>query len=137
MTRSITPAEHRKLAKFHKYGAKMAYRCGDCGGVANKSCCFACQSQNVIKFHSGAEAARYDVLRDQQSRGEIQGLELQPVYKIYIKGKLICKVILDFRYLTKSGELQVEDVKGKDTDMSRLKRKMVEAVYPFKVQVIR
>lgn len=139
MTETMTAAEYRALPKRkHKYGAKTAYRCKPCGGVANKRCCAVCRSQDVIKFASKAEARHYDVLRARQDRGEIRALELQPVYPIYLKGKKICKVVLDFAYL--EGDASCEtlvDVKGHDNALSRLKRRLVEAAYGIEVQVIK
>ena len=89
-----------------------------------------------ITFHSGAEARRYQQLKLLERAGHIRQIELQPVYKIEIGGKHVCKVILDFRYF--DGEQRVvEDVKGRDTAVSRLKRKLVEASYPgTKVTVV-
>lgn len=82
-----------------------------------------------IVFHSAAEARRYGQLKLLDRAGHIRQIELQPVYKIEIGGKHVCKVILDFRYWEGSLRI-VEDVKGKDTAVSRLKRKLVEASYP-------
>lgn len=89
-----------------------------------------------ITFHSAAEARRYLQLKLLERSGHIRQIELQPVYKIEIGGKHICKVILDFRYW--EGQLRVvEDVKGRDTAVSRLKRKLVEASYPgTKIMVV-
>lgn len=89
-----------------------------------------------IRFDSQKEADRYCDLRLLQRAGEIISIEPHPVYPIKIEGKPICKVILDFAYCDKYGALHVEDVKGKDTPVSRLKRKMVEAVYGFRVDII-
>lgn len=87
-------------------------------------------------FHSDAEARRYMQLKLLERAGHIKQIELQPIYKIEIDGKLVCKVILDFRYW--EGQLRiVEDVKGRDTAVSKLKRKLVEASYPgTKVMVV-
>ncbi len=98
------------LAKHSKYGARKTV-------VDN------------IEFHSAAEARRYGELKLLERGGYIRKLELQPVYRIEINGKHICKVILDFRYF-EGQERVVEDVKGRDNAVSRLKRKMVEAAYP-------
>lgn len=88
-------------------------------------------------FHSKKEADHYLTLKILQRTGKITDLELQPVYPIVIAGKRICKVILDFRYKeVPSHELVIVDVKGHDTAMSKLKRKMVEAAYSIKVQLV-
>lgn len=122
---SISPAAYREMiAKAaakpkNKYGAK----------------------KTVIGSHtfdSTAEAKRYSHLFILQQQGEITELSLQPEYPIFINGVQVCKVKLDFRYRDKKGCIRIEDVKGKDTAVSRLKRKMVEAAYPgMKVEIIR
>lgn len=89
------------------------------------------------RFMSKKEADRYMDLKLLLRNGNITDLELQPVYPIVIAGKRICKVILDFRYKDKrSGEIIHEDVKGYDNQLSKLKRKILEAMYGFKVVLI-
>lgn len=92
-----------------------------------------------IKFHSKREAARYVELKKMQDAGLIDRLELQPVYQITINARPVCKVILDFRYWCNERKQHViEDVKGVDTSISRLKRKLVEAQHwPLKVEIIK
>lgn len=90
-----------------------------------------------INFHSKKEANRYLELKLLLKRGHIADLELQPSYQIVLSGIRICKVILDFRYkLIPSNLTVIEDVKGHDTAMSKLKRKMVEAAYGIKVVLL-
>lgn len=89
-----------------------------------------------ITFHSAAEARRYGQLKLLERAGHIRQIELQPVYVIEIGGMRVCKVILDFRYW--EGQTRViEDVKGKDTAISRLKRKLVEAQFGVKITLVR
>lgn len=82
-----------------------------------------------IRFASKAEAERYCQLKVLEISQEITLLELQPKYPINIGGKKICTYIGDFRYFTKDGVV-VEDVKGVLTPVYRLKKKLVEAMYP-------
>ena len=87
-----------------------------------------------ITFHSKAEAARYVELNLMLEAHQISDLELQPKYLIFINGIKVCSVILDFKYYDKRlDRFIIEDVKGKDTPISRLKRKLVEAAYGIKV----
>jgi len=51
-----------------------------------------------ITFDSVREAQRYLDLRLLESNGDIQDLEIKPVYRISHKGEPICKYIPDFRY---------------------------------------
>lgn len=82
-----------------------------------------------ITFHSKREAARYADLLRLVKAGVIKNLILQPKFPIEINGNKICNVIGDFEYL-EGRKWVVEDVKGMDTPMSRLKRKLVQAMYP-------
>lgn len=84
-------------------------------------------------FHSKAEAKRYGELRYLEMGGKIRNLELQPRYALKINGVDCGTYIADFRYFdTRSArvELVVEDVKGAVTALFRLKKKIVEAIYP-------
>tara|TARA_R100001377_G_scaffold66585_2_gene41854 strand:+ start:3898 stop:4215 length:318 start_codon:yes stop_codon:yes gene_type:complete len=82
-----------------------------------------------IKFDSKAEARRYLELKLLEKAGKISNLELQPRYDIKIGGKYIAHYKADFRYFT-AKETVVEDVKGVKTPIYRLKKKLVEALYP-------
>jgi len=82
-----------------------------------------------IKFDSKAEARRYTDLRTMQFAKQITDLEMQPRYDIKIAGKYIAHYKADFRYV-KDGLTVVEDVKGVKTPIYRLKKKLVEALYP-------
>lgn len=83
-----------------------------------------------ITFHSKRESVYYSDYKLLEQSGEITHLELQPKYPIVINGKKICTAIFDFRFREKDGRSRVIDVKGMDTPVSRLKRRMVEAMYP-------
>lgn len=84
-----------------------------------------------IRFASKAEAKRYSELKLMERAGEISHLELQPVYPLIVNGVRVGKYIGDFRYRdTKSGRLVHEDRKGVRTPLYRLKKRIVEALYP-------
>jgi hypothetical protein len=84
-----------------------------------------------------AEGKRYNELLLLEKAKQIHSLTLQPSYHIIINGHKICRVVLDFEYVTANGEKVIEDVKGRDNAVSKLKRKMVEAAYGFKVSIIK
>tara|TARA_R100000654_G_scaffold2657_2_gene9756 strand:+ start:565 stop:930 length:366 start_codon:yes stop_codon:yes gene_type:complete len=92
-----------------------------------------------IIFDSAAEAKHYyHVLKPRVAAKEITNLKLQPEFKCEIRGKKICKYKADFSYFDKKklgpdgqrGCQVVEDVKGFKTDIYRLKKKLVEALFP-------
>ena len=89
-----------------------------------------------IMFDSKREAARYMELRLLERAGEIKNLELQPAFECRIDGKKICTYKADFRYFTAKRSI-VEDVKGVKTPVYRLKKKLVEALFPgVKIQEV-
>lgn len=89
-----------------------------------------------VLFASKRESARYLQLKMLEKAGRIAGLELQPKFPITIKGVKVCTVVLDFAYWD-HGKKIYEDVKGVDNPMSRLKRKLVSALYGIDVEIVR
>ena len=90
-----------------------------------------------IRFHSKGEARRYSELRLLELAGEISNLELQPRFEIV--GPIPRKVasyFADFSYFEDSRRV-VEDFKGHDTPLSKLKRKLVETIYGITITVTR
>lgn len=69
------------------------------------------------EFDSKKEAIRYKELKLLERAGEISNLELQPRFLLQDS----------FR---KNGKTIVEDVKGIQTDVFKLKHKIFEKVYP-------
>jgi hypothetical protein len=106
-------------AKRHKYGAKKTVVDG-------------------WTFDSQRESERYRELLLRGQAGEIADLELQPRFDIVINGAKVCTVRLDFQYFDLgTQQWTVEDVKGMDLPIGRLKRRMVAAQYGVIVQVVK
>ncbi len=88
-----------------------------------------------IKFDSNLEATRYKELKLLLRAGEISNLELQPRFLLQDSfkknGKTYRKIeyIADFQYI-ENGKTIVEDVKGIQTDVFKLKHKIFEKKYP-------
>jgi hypothetical protein len=91
-------------------------------------------------FASKAEGNRYLELRRREAIGLIRELECQPRFPLVVAGVKVATYVGDFSYLDGgTGELVVEDVKGKGAPLERvfqLKRRLVEALYPFKIRII-
>lgn len=85
------------------------------------------------RFPSQAEGMRYVHLRLLQRTGAITGLTLQPEYPITVAGIDCGKYIADFRYVANGQGTVIEDVKGVKTDVYKLKRRLVEAIYGIKI----
>lgn len=91
-----------------------------------------------IRFDSLREAEHYANLKILQSARQILDLECHPRYPIVINGEKICTVELDFRFKdVRCGTIRVQDVKGFDTALSRLKRRLVKAVHGVEVEVVK
>lgn len=81
------------------------------------------------KFASKAEARRGSELQALERARVIEKLEYQPRYPIDVNGQRICVYVGDFRYV-ENGKSITEDVKGCKTDIYKLKRRLLLAVYP-------
>lgn len=88
-----------------------------------------------IKFDSNLEATRYKELKLLERAGTITDLELQPRFLLQDSfkknGRTFRKIeyVADFKYI-ENGKTIVEDVKGLQTDVFKLKHKIFEKVYP-------
>lgn len=109
------------MARAHKYGAKRT-------------------TVDGIDFPSKAEAARYSDLKLLVKAGEIKDLKLQPRFDIVVNGEKCGFYKADFSYVQMRGGFPfwpvVEDVKGQDTPLSILKRKLVKALYGVEVRLV-
>lgn len=92
---------------------------------------------NGITFASKLEADRYRELLQMQENGIIHCLTLQPEFQIfrgYVDSRTGSKIrsrfyVADFQYTTEN-KVIVEDTKGVETDVFRLKWDLVRSLYP-------
>lgn len=90
---------------------------------------------DMYVFDSAKEAQRYRELKLLEKAGEISNLELQPRFLLQDSfkknGRTYRKVeyVADFQYI-ENGKTIVEDVKGIQTDVFKLKHKIFEKIYP-------
>lgn len=90
---------------------------------------------DMYVFDSIAESRRYKELKLLERVGKIQNLELQPHFLLQEafkkNGRTFRKIeyIADFKYI-ENGKIIVEDVKGIQTDVFKLKHKLFEKKYP-------
>ena len=86
-------------------------------------------------FDSAKEAKRYKELKYLEMAGEISNLELQPRFLLQESfkknGRTYRKIeyVADFKYI-ENGKMIVEDVKGLQTDVFKIKHKLFEKKYP-------
>lgn len=89
-----------------------------------------------IMFDSKMEYKRWQQLKLMLATGEIKNLqrqpafELQPAFRKHNKAYREIEYVADFQYQTRDGRTVVEDVKGMETDVFKLKRKMFEYKFP-------
>ncbi len=89
-------------------------------------------------FDSKAEARRGEELHFLQLAGQISGLEYQPVYELCADKGHRAKYTADFKYQdTATGGTVVEDVKGVDTEASRVRRVWLWQRYGIDVKVVK
>ena len=90
---------------------------------------------DMYVFDSAKEAQRYRELKLLERAGEISNLELQPRFLLQESfkknGKIYRKIeyIADFKYIEKDKTI-IEDVKGLQTDVFKIKHKLFEKKYP-------
>ena len=91
-----------------------------------------------LTFDSKREAEYYAGLKLREKSGEVYEVELQRPFKITINGLLICTYRCDFSFFDDiEKRFRVIDVKGVETDVFRLKRKLMKAVHKIDVEVVK
>ena len=85
--------------------------------------------QDGYTFDSKLEAARYNHLKELEDQGLISDIEVHPPSHV-VNDKKVCLYKADFKYKNINGDEIIEDTKGMQTPMFRLKKKLVEALYP-------
>lgn len=93
-----------------------------------------------VMHQSSLEARRCNELHLLQRAGEIRDLEAhpQPRFKLDVNGVHVCDYLCDFRYHdNKRGCEIVEDTKGFYTEVSRLKVRLMLAIYGIEVEIVR
>lgn len=91
-----------------------------------------------IKFDSLAEGRRYSLLKALQANGNISALACHPKFPVDIDQKWIFTYKADFSYYDEELKRKViEDVKGIETTVFRLKKKLVEAIYGIEIKIVK
>lgn len=90
----------------------------------------ACQADGE-KFPSKLERSYYNQLKMRQLNGEVLFFLRQTPF--HLPGM---KYVADFTVFLASGDVEFIDVKGRDTPMSKAKRKAVEELYPVTIKIV-
>lgn len=88
-----------------------------------------------ITFDSKKEAVHYAYLKSLEKRGIITDLKLQTKLDFKIDGKKIFTYKPDFEYNDEFGH-HIVDVKGVQTPVFKLKKKLIEAQYKTKIEIV-
>ena len=90
------------------------------------------------RFDSQMEARRYEQLKLLVRAGDIEDLELQPVFEFTVDDVHIFDYYADFAYTDRVlRKWVVEDVKGVRTEVYKLKKKCVEAQHGIEIVEVR
>jgi hypothetical protein len=87
-----------------------------------------------LRFDSAAEARRWSELKLLERAGDITNLKRQVQFACEVNGEPVCKYIADFTY-SRGKEHIVEDTKGVETALFRLKAKLMHACHGVTVQL--
>ena len=93
-----------------------------------------------VMHQSTSEARRCDELHLMQQGGLIHDLKAHPQerFSLDVNGVHVCHYLADFVYFdVERGEKVVEDVKGYQTDVSKFKLRLMEAVHGIRVELVR
>lgn len=103
----------------HKYGAKPTTLDG-------------------IRFASQGEAARYSELKLLAGQALIDDLRLQPAFWLHARtGLPVCRYVADFLY-HEDGKAIVEEWKGYETQVFKIKAKWFRAEYPeYELRIVK
>jgi hypothetical protein len=80
-------------------------------------------------YHSKFEAQYARDLDLRVKAHDIKGWEPQFKVSLDVNGKHICNYVCDFRLTMNDGSYELHETKGFETDLFRIKRKLLEAVY--------
>jgi len=84
--------------------------------------------------HEASAAAQLDMLRfAKDPKQRVGSVEYQYRMPIVVNGVKICDYIADFFVKFADGHIEVQDAKGFRTDVYKLKKKMVKAVYGYDI----
>ena len=90
----------------------------------------------MIHFDSKREAQYWVELRLRERAGDIRNLERQKKFEFIEADRVVFRYMADFVYF-EGEQRRIVDVKGYDTKLSALKRKLIEARYNVTIEVVK
>jgi hypothetical protein len=96
-----------------------------------------------LQFDSKTEGQYYIHLKEQQEEGKIVAFNLQPRFLLQDSfkkdGKHFRKIeyVADFEVIHRDGSVEIVDVKGFETPDFKIKRKLFEKKYPYRLSLVK
>ena len=90
-------------------------------------------------MHNSRDEKSYcNVLKYRKDAGDIKSFKVEVYYPFVINGHKICGHYVDFQVVNNDGTIHVEEYKGFETALWRIKKKLFKACYPdIEYKVIR
>ena len=89
-----------------------------------------------ITFASKREAYYYRLYSKMQEAGMIKNLKLQTSIPFKLNGEKVFTYKPDFEYDDENGH-HIVDVKGVETPLFRLKKKLIEKLYKINIEIVK
>lgn len=89
-------------------------------------------SEKEAEYARDLDTARFA----KSNRDRVVGVERQIPFKVHIGGKNICTYRADFVVSYADGKKEVIDVKGYKTEVYKIKKKLVEALYKIEIKEV-
>lgn len=132
---------HKELTEYKKAGVITSFALPEANEVSHSKFHAYKAVINNIVFDSLNESRFYIKLLKDKAAGLVKDFELQKPYEICpafknSAGKKIRKAeyLADFVLYLPDGTIRVIDVKGVETDVFKLKKKLVEHLYPVTIE---
>lgn len=77
------------------------------------------------------------LMKADNPKDRVVDIKEQVPFEVVVNGKKICKYLLDFEVTYGDGRIEYVDVKGVKTDIYRIKKKLVEALYSIKIKEVK
>ena len=124
-------------ARKRKFNNKILYECTECTMeyYENRPEKCLCGNEEFTYWQSLKEFARWRELQLLERGNHVSQLDRQVKLPVHINGIKIFTYVADFVYNDKDGVKVIEDSKGVETDVFKLKRKAIEAEYGIRLLV--
>ncbi len=102
-------------------------------GVDNSAAGKLRRTYEHVIYDSQAEMEYAAQLHMRLKAGYLHSVERQVRMPLMVNGSKVCDMVIDFRLQWPDGKTELHDVKGMVTPVWRLKAKLFEAIYGYKI----